>query len=423
MRPRCTTWTWLLVVLSLAFAIRAAAAFAWQARLPSSTAFALPDSTSYWELARTIAEGTPYQYGSHESRVFRTPGYPGILAVLFLSRSAAPPVLWARLLGALLGTVAVASAMLLARLLFDRRAAWLTGWLTAIYPGGIALSILVLSEAPFCPLMLVQLIFWVMAWNTPRLSSRNAWSALAGVVGGVATLMRPSWLLFTPFCLVVFLLRGERKKHLGIGCVMLAGLGLTMLPWWIRNYQVTGTPVLTTLQVGASLYDGLNPTATGASDMSFTQDFYWDLKNRGDADRGSFEVRLDRMQRTAAWEWVRREPGRVFDLAIVKFGRMWNIWPNSAETGSVWIRMLVTIGYLPLLVLSVLGTWKFVRFNNPAVLCLLPAVYLTALHTIFVSSIRYRQPAMLALIVLAAAALAEISRGGLRRGSREAEIE
>ena len=129
------------------------------------------------------------------------------------------------------------------------------------------------------------------------------------------------------------------------------------------------------------------------------------------------------MQRTAAWEWVRREPGRVFDLAIVKFGRMWNIWPNSAETGSVWIRMLVTIGYLPLLVLSVLGAWKFVRFNNPAVLCLLPAVYLTALHTIFVSSIRYRQPAMLALIVLAAAALAEISRGGLRRGSREAEIE
>lgn len=414
MQCRGTTWVWVLVVLLLAFAIRSVTAVAWQSRLADPSAFALPDSATYWELARTIANGEPYQYGSSESRVFRTPGYPAILSVLFSWRTD-PPVVWARLVGAFFGTLTVAAAMLLALLLFNHRVALLTGWFVALYPGGIGLSILVLSEAPFCPLMLGQLVCWVLAWKTSSFSRQITWSGLAGVTAGLATLMRPSWLLFTPFCLLLLLLvRSERRRHLTLACAMLASLCLTMTPWWIRNYRVTGTAVLTTLQVGASLYDGLNPQATGASDMSFTRRIYWDLKAQPAVEQGLFEVRLDQYYREAVWKWMWQEPGRVTSLAGVKFLRMWNIWPNSAEIGSVWIYRLMTLAYLPLLILSLVGAWKFARLDHPAILCLLPAVYLTGLHVIFVSSIRYRQPAMLVLIVLAAAVTAGLMDRQLR---------
>ena len=43
-------------------------------------------------------------------------------------------------------------------------------------------------------------------------------------------------------------------------------------PWWVRNASIYGRFIPTALWTGASLYDGLNPTATGASDMRFLEE-------------------------------------------------------------------------------------------------------------------------------------------------------
>ena len=53
--------------------------------------------------------------------VFRVPGYPLALAALFTVVGHDPPVIWGRVLGAALGTLAVGAVMGLTRLLYDER--------------------------------------------------------------------------------------------------------------------------------------------------------------------------------------------------------------------------------------------------------------------------------------------------------------
>ncbi len=267
------------------------------------------------------------------------------------------------------------------------------------------MSATVLSEALFCPLMVLHLALWIAAWQSLD-KNRAAWLAAgAGLAAGAAALARPSWLLFAPVVvLLAAAVSSQRRRHLGIGSVMLAACAAAMLSWWIRNYLVIGRFVPTTLQVGASLYDGWNPQATGASDLSLVDRFVREEAARPAAGAAPLEYRLDRRLRDEATTWARANPGRVAKLAAVKFLRIWNVWPNEPGLSSWPIRLGLMATYVPIMILAVVGAARTIRRGWPYLLCWLPAVYLTGLHTIFVGSIRYRVPAMLALAVLAAGA-------------------
>ena len=391
-------------VLLLALFVRVGAAFVWQSRLPDDAAFAFPDSESYWQLAASIAHGKEYEFAG--ARAFRPPGYPLAIAPLFLIWDQ-PPVMVARMMGVVLGTVVVGGVGCLTWKLFDERAGLIAASLCALYPGAIAMSILVLSEALFCPLMLLHLMCWLAASRAESAKRRLLWAAVAGISSAVATLTRPSWLLFTPMALVVAIsLFPQRRQQMQIGIAMLAATVLTMSPWWIRNWIVLDAFVPTTTQVGASLYDGMHPHATGASDMRFVSEVTQDFRNSNpwteQATSVEFEVALNRHFTLAAAKFARENPSAVARLAVVKFFRMWNIWPNEASLRSWPVRLVVAIGYVPILIASLLGAWRFARRGWLYAMCLVPAGYFTLLHVVFVGSIRYRQPPMLLLIVLAA---------------------
>ena len=90
---------------------------------------------------------------------------------------------------------------------------------------------------------------------------------------------------------------------------------------------------------------------------------------------------------------------------------MWNVWPNESEFRSWPMRgggrdVRAAVGFGARRRRALHAT----RLAYCA--CWLPAVYLTLLHMIFVSSLRYREPAMLPLIVLAAAAVVFYIAGG-----------
>lgn len=398
----------LALIVIAALALRLLAATWWHERTDGR--FVFGDSQSYWVLAEQIAAAEPYQYGDRDSRIFRAPGYPLLLAPLFGLLGPQPSLLWARIAGAIFGTAAVAATWWLSRELFDAQSAVFAGWLAVVYPGAIATSVLVLSETAFCPLMVASLAIWARAMRASNQRRALAISAAAGLVGGAATLVRPSWLLFTPLAALLAVLLGKRRRRqLIVGAGLMVGLVVAMAPWWLRNAALTGRFVPTTLQVGASLYDGWNPRATGASNMYFMSDRILALRAREQGHEGrlpsTFEWRLDQSLRRAAWHWAVANPGAVVHLAGVKFVRMWNIWPNEPSFSRWPVRLLFAATYGPVLLLSLWGVLRTIERPWPYGLCWMPAVYFTALHLVFVSSIRYRQPAMLPLIVLAAGAL------------------
>lgn len=416
----------LFLLLAFALLIRLAGGWAWQSRLDGQ--FGMGDSESYWVLGQNIAEGKPYEYGPEHAQVFRTPGYPLLLApILRLVGNNQTAVFLARAQAAFLGVLAVVGVWWLTRLLFDDSAALVAAALATFYPGAIAISALILSEAPFCPLMLLQLGLWTIAYRSPNTKQATFFSFCGGLVAGVATLVRPSWLLFTPLAVVMLYINRRpadvtRSTITGRGymaCCMILGLVVAMLPWWIRNATVTGRFVPTALQVGASLYDGVNPEATGASNMDFVAGFvsqeHGDVAGRSRSGaavpQDSFEVGLDRRMRSEAITWAWDHPGRVVELAGIKFLRMWNLWPNEPRLASWPIRFAVLFTYTPLLFFAIIGAWRTRNQGWPYTLCWLPAVYFTLLHMVFVSSIRYRIPAMLALLVLASVVIRDWELG------------
>ncbi len=291
--------TCLVTVFLVALAVRVIAAVAWEWRF--GPRFVFGDSESYWHLARCLAHCQPYRFGDFGT-VFRMPGYPALLAPLFWLFDS-PPTLAARIEGSFLGAVAALATAIWAGKLFGGRARWLAGLIMAFHPEMVLSSILILSEAGFLPFWLVHLL----ALSQSQ-AARMVWKRwfLVGCLTGLATLVRPVTVLWLPFCAAVTIPFTKQRLQLVIlWAVCLLGFGLTMAPWWLRNYLATGRWILTTTQAGPTLYDGLNPQATGASEMSFVPKKFRELhKSMPDARPIDLELEFDKRLSAEAIRWA-----------------------------------------------------------------------------------------------------------------------
>jgi 4-amino-4-deoxy-L-arabinose transferase-like glycosyltransferase len=418
----------LLGILLLSFAVRVAAAVVWQGRLVSADTLAWGDSGTYWEIAENWAERGSYRFGEPPQFVFRAPGYPAVLAASMVAADAfGQPfrVLQARLIGCVFGTVAVGFLIAwTSDLTGDRRIGLLAGLGMAVEPGAIAMSIFVLAEAVFIPLLVLSLWAWTMAWRQPLAWVAAALAFLAGLLTGAGILVRPSWLLFAPCALGIgFVCYSARPRQVAIGLAMGCGIALSLLPWWYRNYELAGRWIPTTLQVGASLYDGWNPAADGSSDMTHGYRVTRPLLQHhrawleqqlphldaAEADRAAIELEVasNDLLLSTAWQWGREHPAELARLFLVKVWRTWRPWPAATEVNSRALTTITVLGFIPLMGLSLIGIWRYARRDYAWAICLWPAVYITLLHGVFVGSLRYRQPAMIPLIILAAVVVAD----------------
>ena len=370
------------------------------------------DAEGYWHLAHCLAEGQPYQIYTPPRMVLRMPGFPLLLAVSI--RLFGDSLLAARLVLATIGALGCVGVYQLGRRLFSHRTGMMAGRLAALSPIFIGFSAIELTETAFA----VSLVFGLIPlarWSRsetergePRIerpldtpvplttSAALRAGVIAGVWAGVGCALRPSWLLF-PACLVLWLWGLQPTRHRRWLAVWTVGIMLaTLLPWGLRNQQVTGHFTLTTLWMGPSLYDGWNSeNTTGDSNMAF-----FDRENL--LSRMS-EYEMDREYRQRAWDFAFQNPGRVAALAWQKTLRYWNPFPNADQFKSHRSLRLISLGWYVVVFLPALwGAWTQRRSLGVLAITAGPILYFAALHLVFVSSVRYRLPGEYPLLVLSA---------------------
>ncbi len=460
-------------LLTLAFIARLGVAYYWEsnicANMPNAAtsaedgkvdaSFFFGDSDSYWRLGRALAFGRPYEFDDvRHWQIFRTPGYPSVLAPLFWIFGEDPPIMAARIQGAILGTLNVALVALLANILFPFPS-WkykplpiLAGIFFAFDPTLVLQSVLVLSEESFLTFALLQNICLLdfakklgvlpfpsrdtrdlsvpktyVEWKAPKdLKLRHVAlsSLLLGLVTAATIYIRPSWSYYLPFAAIVLLsfrfLSGSahevddyyytqyatifsKRKLVVAGLLTTAVVYTALTPWIVRNYRLTGQYVSTSLQMGASLYDGLNPSATGASDMSFVDRFREEeLASPSASPDVHFEIRLDERMKRAAIDWVKTDPFKAIKLGAIKIYRLWAPAPREQAFAKPILKLALAVSFIPIFLLGLYGGIKSFKARGAAWFLLIPALYVTALHTIFVSSIRYRTPTLYGFSILAA---------------------
>jgi 4-amino-4-deoxy-L-arabinose transferase-like glycosyltransferase len=406
---------WLLCILLGALAARAGAAIGvqhWVDQTPGRLCLIEGDAAGYWDLARHLSRGEDFAIYDPPRYVERMPGFPAVLAGGMKLLGERPLPL--RLLLAIVGTAACGLVYLLGRELVDHSAGLVGCLLAAISPSLVVFSVLFLSETLFAGALLASLIALARlvkadlpADSTDTRGRRIGLAVVAGFLAALATLVRPTWLLVAPgFAMAWLAAPGNRKERFAPALAMLCALAVTMAPWTIRNYRVTGHFVPTTLWVGASLYDGISPQATGDSDMRFVEkDGHYTRRDVRD-----FEYQADRHYRQTALEFAREHPGRVLVLAAIKLSRFFNPFPNAAQFGHWMIAWGVGLFESLVLLVAIAGGWRLRAAAWQWLLAAGPLLYFALVHSVFVGSVRYRLPAEYPLLVLSAVGLVAITR-------------
>lgn len=411
------SWRPLASILVVALLLRCGSAYALQRSLPvGQICLIAGDADGYWALAQNIAHGADYAIYTKPRYVLRMPGFPLLLAGAMCIFG--ENLLATRFVLAIVGTIACGLVYWLARELVGHTAGLWASLYCALSPTMVLFSVLILSETLFAAALTASLIGVVRLFRRvaravlqdgPNDGSGGAVLPSAGMTGiliGIATLVRPTWLLVGPFVSIASLLHGRFRVRAWIAAVgVLLGLTLSLAPWTIRNRGVTGHLIPTTLWVGPSLYDGLNPTADGSSHMEF-------IERDGVYTRLS-EYEADQYYRHKAWEFVRAEPWRTVQLGWLKLARYWSPWPNAAQFQSPLLSSALIAQFVLLMGSACVGAWSVIRGQAPWTtsfaskgivlgVTLGPLLYFAAIHTVFVGSLRYRLPAEYPLSVLSA---------------------
>lgn len=422
------------------------------------------DPDAYRAIAETLGVsgvfGLTAANGEIVATAFRPPLYPHVLS-LFLVDQHLPNAAVASL-HTLLGILAVLFTYLAGVSMLQRNTGIsgpsLAAILVLIDPLLLKQSTVVMTET--FATTLVCIIFWW--WATYRRRMHGVLFAV--VLGGLlslAFLVRPTfiaWALLLVSTSFFFEIRGlaqdtklawrQRLFNAAIPSLVVLSMLLVVVGGWTwRNFRSVGYPVWATTHGGYTLLLGNNPSfydylQSGSADgkwdsKSFqiayshrydgdprTEEFWqqpWDGP-REVQDPAVVETVTEHSDDLLAYESARavigRQPLMFLWAAGVRVGRLWSPFPHALEGRASWLVTMVGVYSCGLYVAMFVGCFRLRRTlcTSKWLPVLTLFVTLSVVHAVYWSNIRMRAPAIPAIALLAACAIAPL-RVGIHRPS------
>lgn len=242
----------MLVVLSCAVRL-----FFFLLFLKDNPCLLLFDSGHYHTAALHLAQGQGFVGADGLPYFYRLPGYPLFLALCYTLFNF--NVLCTLIAQMVLASFIPLCVFFLSLKLFpdDMRCAKAAALITALHPGFLILSGLLMSETLF--ILLFLLFFLVLLPNC---------FFSAGVLLGLATLIRPVGLpLILLACIVTFIV----KRNYFFSLTLFAGWAAIVGTWLLRNFLLTGSIFLHTLSGPHLLNHGAVRVTMAAQHISYQQ--------------------------------------------------------------------------------------------------------------------------------------------------------
>ena len=382
-------WLWLAIIAGIGCALRVAAMAGFQ-HVPEG------DELAYRSMALNLLAGNGIVDSMGNHAMYNV-GYPlFILAPVFFLFG--EDLLAVRLVNMCLGGVAIILCYLVAKEAgagrLGRRIAALA-W--ALYlPNGIY-GMYLAKENLMMPLMLGVM------WCALRLARRPSNTVAIGcgaLLGLLALTGNAALSLLAVVALALLLSPDSMAQRLSMAMLALSVALVMSGPWLLRNMQVIGAPVLNT-NGGFNLYLGNNPAATGmfVSISETPRGPTWD------ALRKTGEVQASETLKQEAISWVQAHPAAFLTLAVKKAAYFWappfHEGKGDQSSAEKLVRLLWAIQFL-LLLAAAIATLLIPRLRNRqvALLWLALACY-TGVHMVFYVILRYREPIMPVLAVMA----------------------
>jgi 4-amino-4-deoxy-L-arabinose transferase-like glycosyltransferase len=315
--------------------------------------------TFFFALAKNIAAGNGVSLGDGPLTAFRVPLYPMFLATVTLGHHVFLPVLLAQ---SVIGAGTVLCAALIARELFGNKAAIVAGVITAIYPYYVVHDTALQDTSLYTFLMALSVLQLLYV----RRSGSFLTATSAGLTLGAAVLTRAN---LAPFALLAPLwlaLAGgshaapwQRRLRIAVVC---AGVGmLSVAPWLIRAYQLTGSITLST-QNGFFLWLGNNPyTFSRYPEESIDRSANVALAALSSQDKSELgprqnnEASKDDWFRKKGLDYIRAHPWQTLGNGFRKIANAFGVLPSPRR--SFWPSLAYALSYGPVMIFGLWGMW------------------------------------------------------------------